>query len=68
MFFTNFKMTYFSKKIFLRKVRKKAKITNRYNQAPHLTQHTNGKITTPQPDTTNESQEASPFRTLFNRY
>ena len=28
------------------KVRKRAKIRNRYNQAPHLTQDTNGKVTT----------------------
>ena len=31
------------------------------NQAPHLTQDTNGKVTTSQLDVTNESQEASPF-------
>ena len=43
------------------KVRKRAKIRNRYNQASHLTQDTNGKMTTSQKDTTNESQEASPF-------
>ena len=28
------------------KVRKRTKIRNRYNQAPHLTQDTNGKVTT----------------------
>ena len=43
------------------KVRKRAKIRNRYNQAPHLTQDTIGKVTTSQLDTTNESQEVSPF-------
>ena len=43
------------------KVRKRAKIRNRYNQAPHLTQDTNGKVTTSQLDITNESQEVSPF-------
>ena len=43
------------------KVRKKAKIRNRYNQAPHLTQDTNGKVTTSQLDITNERQEVSPF-------
>ena len=43
------------------KVRKGAKIRNRYNQAPHLTHYTNGKVTTSQLDITNESQEASPF-------
>ena len=32
-----------------------------YNQAPHLTQDTHGKVTTSQLDTTNESQEVSPF-------
>ena len=43
------------------KVRKGAKIRNRYNQVPHLTQDTNGKVTNSQLDTTNESQEVSPF-------
>ena len=45
----------------VRKVRKRGKIRNRYNQAPHLTQDTNGKVTTSQLDITNESQEVSPF-------
>ena len=44
-----------------RKVRKRAKIRNRYNQAPHLTQDTNGKVTTSQLDITNESQEIIHF-------
>ena len=43
------------------KVSKGAKIRNRYNQVPHLTQDTNGKVTNSQIDTTNESQEVSPF-------
>ena len=43
------------------KVSKGAKIRNRYNQVPHLTQDTNGKETNSQLDTTNESQEVSPF-------
>ena len=34
---------------------------NTINQAPHLTQDTNGKRTTSQLDITNESQEVSPF-------
>ena len=38
-----------------------AQIRNQYNQAPHLTQDTNGKVTTSQLDITNESQEVSPF-------
>ena len=42
-------------------VSKGAKIRNRYNQVPHLTQDTNGKVTNLQLDTINESQEASPF-------
>ena len=41
--------------------RKRAKIRNRYDQAPHLTQDINGKVTTSQLDITNESQEVSPF-------
>ena len=43
------------------KVSKGAKIRNRYNQVPHPTQGINGKVTNSQPDTTNESQEVSPF-------
>ena len=43
------------------KVRKRAKIRNRHNQAPHPTQDTNGKVTTSQPDITNESKEVIPF-------
>ena len=43
------------------KVSKGAKIRNRYNQVPHLTQDTNGKVTNSQLDNTNESQEVSPF-------
>ena len=40
---------------------KGAKIRNRYDQVPHLTQDSNGKVTNLQLDTTNESQEVSPF-------
>ena len=43
------------------KVSKGAKIRNRYNQVPHLTQDTNGKVTNSQLDSTNKSQEVSPF-------
>ena len=43
------------------KVSKGAKISNRYNQVPHLTQDTNGKVTNSQLETTNESQEISRF-------
>ena len=39
------------------KSKKGAKIRNRYNQAPDLTQDTNGKVKTPQLDITNEGQE-----------
>ena len=45
----------------LKEVSKGAKIRNRYNQLSHLTQDTNGKVTNSQLDTTNESQEVSPF-------
>ena len=45
----------------LLKSNKVAKIRNRYNQVPHLTQDTNGKVTKLTEDTTNESQEVSPF-------
>ena len=43
------------------KVSKGAKIKNPYNQVPHLTKDTNGKVTNSQLDTTNQSQEVSPF-------
>ena len=43
------------------KVSKCAKIRNRYNQVPHLTQDTNGKVTNSQLYTTNESKDVSPF-------
>ena len=43
------------------KVSKGAKIRNRYNQGPHLTQDTNGKVTKSQLYTSNDSQEVSPF-------
>ena len=43
------------------KVSKGAKIRSRYNQVPHPTQNTNGKVTNSQLDTTNEGQEVSPF-------
>ena len=47
--------------MYILKVSKGAKIRNRYNQEPHLTQDTNGKVTNSQLDTTNESKEVSPF-------
>ena len=43
------------------KVSKGPKIRNRYNQVPHLTKDTNGKVTNSQLDTTIESQEVSFF-------
>ena len=46
------------------KVSKGVKINNVYNQVPHLTQDTIGKVTNSQLDTTNESQEVSLFPTL----
>ena len=54
------------------KVSKVAKIKNRCSHVPHLTQDTNGKVTNSQLDTTNESQEVSPFsagdhKAYFNR-
>ena len=41
---------------------KGAKNRNRYNQVPHLTQDSNGKVTHSQLDARNESQEVSPFQ------
>ena len=40
---------------------KGAKIRNRYNKVPHLTQDINGKVTNSQLNTTNDSLEVSPF-------
>ena len=42
-------------------VSKGVKIRNRYNQVPQMSQDTDGKLTNSQLDTTNESQEVSPF-------
>ena len=42
-----------------RKVRKRTKIRNRYNQAPHLTQDTNGKVTHHKREPL--AQDVSPF-------
>ena len=49
------------------KVRKKATIRNRYNQAQHLTQDTDGKVTHSQLDITNESQEVSKWPQGINK-
>ena len=43
-------------------VSKGAKTRNGYNQVPHLTKDTNGKVANSQLDTTNESQEVSTFQ------
>ena len=43
------------------KVRKRAKIRNRYNQAPHLTQDINGRVTTALLDITNEKPVSKPY-------
>ena len=50
------------------KASKGAKMRNRYNQVPHLTQETNGKVTNSQLDTTNERQEVIPFGILKFEY
>ena len=47
--------------MFFIKISKSAKIRNRIDEVPHLTQDTNGKVTNSKLDTTNESQEVSPF-------
>ena len=48
------------------KVSKGAKIRNRYNQVPHLTQDTNRKVTNSQLDTTNESQDQMRARLMID--
>ena len=58
--------------VLLLQVRKRTKIRNLYNQVRHLTQDTNGKVTTSQLDITNQNQEVSPFpsgdhKTSINR-
>ena len=49
------------------KVSKGAKIGKRYNQVPHMTQSTNGKVTNSQLDTTNESQKVILFPAVYHR-
>ena len=46
---------------------KGAKIRNRFNEVPHLTQVTNGKVKNSQLDITVESQEGSPFPAGVNK-
>ena len=53
---------YTDKRQVIIKVSKGAKIRSRYNQVPHPTQDTNGKVTNSQLDTTNKSREVSPFQ------
>ena len=48
--------------LFVLESKTEGKIRNRYNQASHLNQDTNRKVTTSQLDTINESQEVSPFQ------
>ena len=48
-------------KVRIVKVRKMAKIRNRYNQVPHLTQDTTWESNTTTINITNKSQEVSPF-------
>ena len=40
---------------------------NRYNQVPHLTQDTNGKVINSQLDTTNESQKVIPLSAVDHK-
>ena len=49
------------------KVRKAAKIRNRYNQVPHLTQIPHGKVRKTQLNITNKSKEVSPFTAGDNK-
>ena len=49
-------------------VSKGAKIRNRYNQVPQVTQDTNGKVINSQLDTTNERQEVSPFPAVTTKH
>ena len=48
-----FYMAEYVKMDLFKTVSKRAKIRNRYNQAPQLTQDTNGNVTTSQLDITN---------------
>ena len=48
-FFTSHDMVSFTKNILSLKVSKGAKIRNRYNQVPHMTQDTNRKVTNSHP-------------------
>ena len=50
-----------SEKVRIVKVRKTAKIKNRYNQVPHLTQDTTWESNKTTINITNKSQEVSPF-------
>ena len=49
-------------------VRKGAKIRNRYNQAPHLTQDTNGKVTTSRSDITKIAKRSALSQQVTTRH
>ena len=50
------------------KVSKRAKIRNHYNQAPHLTQDTNGQVTTSQLDITNKAKRSTHSQQVTTRH
>ena len=50
------------------KVRKRAKIRNRYSQAPHLTKDTNGKVTTSQLDITKDAKRSALSQQVTSRH
>ena len=50
------------------KVRKKAKIRNQYNQAPHLTQDTNGRVTTSQLDIKTKAKGPAFFQHMITMH
>ena len=61
MLLSEVKNAFLSLQAKVKRVSKGAKIRNRYTQVPHLTQDANVKVKNSQLDTTNESQEGSPF-------
>ena len=54
-------MRFFCCQVYISKVRKTARIRNRYNQVPHLSQDTKWESNKVTINITNKSQEVSPF-------
>ena len=61
-------LNYRTKNMAHHKVSKVAKIRNRYNQVPHLTQDTNGKVTNPQKTPQTRAKRPAPSQQATTKH